>query len=125
MKVLIIEKDKTVRQSLSYFIERYKNCEVFLATSKKEGTSLFEAMPFDIVLCGDRFPDGNALEMLREWVIQNPKLISILMTVQSDERLKQEALKAGIQGYLIKPFDLKQLEEAIGLGNVLFKDERR
>jgi DNA-binding NarL/FixJ family response regulator len=117
MKVLIIEKDKTVRQSLSYFIERYKNCEVFLAGSKKEGISLFETVPFDIVLCGDRLPDGNALEMLKEWVSQNPKLISILMTVQSDERLKQEALKAGIQGYLVKPFDLKQLEEAISISD--------
>ena len=117
MKVLIIEKDKTVRQSLSYFIEHYRNCEVFLAGSKKEGISLFETLPFDIVLCGDRLPDGNALEMLREWVSQNPKLISILMTVQNDERLKQEALKAGIQGYLVKPFDLKQLEEAISISD--------
>jgi DNA-binding NarL/FixJ family response regulator len=117
MKVLIIEKDKTVRQSLSYFIERYRNCEVFLAGSKKEGLSLFETVPFDIVLCGDRLPDGNALEILSEWMSQNPKLISILMTVQGDEGLKQEALKAGIRGYLVKPFDLKQLEEAISISN--------
>jgi DNA-binding response OmpR family regulator len=117
MKVLIIEKDKTVRQSLSYFIEHYRNCEVFLAGSRKEGISLFETIPFDIVLCGDRLPDGNGLEILREWVNQNPKLVSVLMTVQSDERLKQEALKAGIQGYLVKPFDLKQLEEAISISD--------
>jgi DNA-binding NarL/FixJ family response regulator len=117
MKVLIIEKDKTVRQSLSYFIERFKNCEVFLAGSQKEGISLFETLPFDIVLCGDRLPDGNALEMLKELKNQHPKLISILMTVQSDERLKQEALKAGIHGYLVKPFDLKQLEEAISISD--------
>ncbi len=117
MKVLIIEKDKTVRQSLSYFIERHRNCEVFLAGSKKEGISLFETISFDIVLCGDRLPDGNALEMLREWMNQNPKLISILMTVQSDERLKQEALKSGIHGYLVKPFDLQQLEEAISISD--------
>jgi response regulator of citrate/malate metabolism len=39
------------------------------------------------------------------------------MTVQSDESLKQEALKAGIHGYLVKPFDLKQLEEAIGISD--------
>ena len=113
MKVLIVEIDNTVRQSLSYFMERDKNCEVFLAGSKKEGISLFKTIPFDIVLCGDRLPDGSALEMLRAWVSQNPKLISILMTVQNDEKLKQEALKAGIQGYLVKPFDLKQLEEII------------
>jgi DNA-binding NarL/FixJ family response regulator len=117
MKVLIIEQENTVRQSLSYFIEHYKNCEVFLASSKKEGILLFETIPFDIVLCGDRLPDGNGLEILEEWTNQNPKLISILMTVQSDERLKQEALRAGIQGYLVKPFDLRQLEEAIGISD--------
>jgi DNA-binding response OmpR family regulator len=117
MKVLIIEKDKTVRQSLSYFMERYKNCEVVLAGSKKEGASLFETTPFDIVLCGDPLPDGSGLEMLREWVNQNPKLVSILMTVQGDERLRQEALKAGIHGYLVKPFDLKQLEEAMRIAD--------
>jgi DNA-binding response OmpR family regulator len=117
MKVLIIEQENTVRQSLSYFMESDRNCEVFLASSKKEGISLFEAIPFDIVLCGDRLPDGNGLEILREWANQNPKVISILMTVQSDERLKQEALGAGIQGYLVKPFDLRQLEEAIGISD--------
>jgi DNA-binding response OmpR family regulator len=124
MKVLIIEKDKTVRQSLSYFIEHYRSCEVFLAGSKKEGVSLFETIPFDIVLCGDRLPDGNGLEILREWANQNPKLISILMTVQSDERLKQEALKAGIQGYLVKPFDLKQLEEAMGNSDLRMRNAK-
>jgi two-component system response regulator AtoC len=115
MKVLIIEKDKTVRQSLSYFMERYRNCEIFLAGSKKDGISLFQTIPFDVVLCGDRLPDGSGLEILREWIRQNPKLVSILMTVQSDERLRQEALKAGVKGYLVKPFDLKQLEEAISI----------
>ncbi len=115
MKVLIIEKDKTVRQSLSYFMERYEDSEVFLASSRKEGTSLFQTIPFDVILCGDRLPDGSGLEMLRDWIAQNPKLVSILMTVQSDERLRQDALKAGVKGYLVKPFDLKQLEEAISI----------
>jgi DNA-binding NtrC family response regulator len=115
MKVLIIEKDNTVRQSLSYFMERYKNCEVFLAGSKKEGISLFETTPFDIVLCGDHLPDGNGLDMLSGWLRRNPNLISVLMTVHGDELSKQEAIKAGVRGYLEKPFDLKQLEEAISI----------
>jgi len=117
MKVLIIEKDKTVRQSLFYFMERYRNCEVFLAGSKKDGISLFQTIPFDVVLCGDRLPDGSGLEMLREWINQNPKLVSILMTVQSDDRLRQEALRAGVNAYLVKPFDLQQLEEAISIAD--------
>ncbi len=118
MKVLIIEKDRTVRQSLSYFMERFNNSEVFLAGTMKEGLSLFEANPFDVVLCGDRLPDGSGLEILAEWMNQNPNLISVLMTVQNDDRLRQDALRAGVKGYLVKPFDLKQLEEAIGLKNI-------
>jgi DNA-binding NtrC family response regulator len=116
MKVLIIEQEKTIQQSLFYFMERFNSCEVSLARSKKEGISLFESIPFDVVLCGDRLPDGSGLEILKEWMIKNPKLISILMTVRRDDLLRQEAIRAGIHGYLEKPFDLKQLEEAIGFG---------
>lgn len=131
MKVLIIENDKTFRQSLSYFIEHQTNCEVFFAGSKREGANLFEAIPFDIVLCGDRLPDGGGLEILKEWMSKNPKLISILMTVQSDEWMREEAKKAGVQGFLEKPFDLKQLEEAMSISDFglqseeLIQDERR
>jgi DNA-binding NarL/FixJ family response regulator len=114
MKVMIIEQEKTIQQSLYYFMERFNHCEVILARSGKEGISLFESNYFDIVLCGDRLPDGNGLEILKSLMKQNPKLISILMTVHDDESLKQEAIRAGIRGYLEKPFDLKQLEEAIG-----------
>jgi DNA-binding NarL/FixJ family response regulator len=117
MKVLIIEKDKTVRQSLSYFMERHRNCEVFLAGSRKEGISLFQTIPFDVVLCGDHLPDGNGLEILKDWVKQNPELISILMTVRRDDLLRQEAMRAGIKGYLEKPFDLRQLEEAMRIAD--------
>ena len=114
---MIIEQEKTIQQSLYHFMERFSSCEVFLARSRKEGISLFESVPFDIVLCGDRLPDGNGLEILRRLMKQNPNLISILMTVHGDDLLKQEAMRAGVRGYLEKPFDLKQLEEAIGISH--------
>lgn len=116
MNVLIIEQEKTLQQSLHYFMERFSRCQVFLARTQREGISLFESVPFDIVLCGDRLPDGNGLDILKQWMEQKPKLISVLMTVHGDDVLRQEAMRSGIRGYLEKPFDLKQLEEAIGVG---------
>ena len=118
MKVLILEREKTIRQSLSNLMERYKNFEVFSAHSCKEGNFLFQTISIDMVLCGDRLPDGNSLEMLKKWMEENPKLISILMTVHHDELARQEAMRAGIRGYLVKPFDLKQLEEAMNLSHL-------
>jgi DNA-binding response OmpR family regulator len=118
MKVLIIEQEKTLQQSLSYYMERYKNCEVSLAQSKKEGIFLLQTVPFDVVLCGDRLPDGNGLEMLKELANQKPNLVTILMTVHGDDMLRQDVLNSGIRGYLEKPFSLSQLEEAIGVNHL-------
>jgi two-component system, NtrC family, response regulator AtoC len=115
MKVLIIEQEKTIKQSLSFFMQSQKNAEVYLAGSKKEGMFLFDMSPFDLVLCGEKLPDGNGLEILKAFVRQNPNLISVLMTARGDSLLKQEALEAGIRGYLEKPFNLQQLEEAMGV----------
>ena len=114
MRALIIEQEKTLQNSLALFLGSQKNYQVFSANSKKEGVTLWGASPCDLVICNDRLPDGSGLEMLKEFSRQDPKVISILMTVRSDEGLRQEALKAGIKAYLEKPFDLQQLEEAMG-----------
>ena len=114
MRALIIEQEKTLQNSLALFLGSQKNYQVFSANSKKEGVTLWGASPCDLVICNDRLPDGSGLEMLKKFSRQDPKVISILMTVRSDEGLRQEALTAGIKAYLEKPFDLQQLEEAMG-----------
>jgi DNA-binding NtrC family response regulator len=75
--------------------------------------SLLGKVPFDMVLCENHLPDGNGFEMLKDLASRNPKLVSVLMTARSDELLKEEVEKAGIRGFLEKPFDLKELEEII------------
>jgi response regulator RpfG family c-di-GMP phosphodiesterase len=115
MKVLIVEQEKTLEQSLFYFLERFNQCEVFLARSKREGLSLLQTIPFDTVLCGDRLPDGDGLDMIEEMMKVNPKMSCILMSVHHDEVSRERAMRAGVQNYLIKPFELNQLEEAMGL----------
>lgn len=105
-----MEKDRIIGESLSYFIKHEKHFEVFLALSKKEGDHLFKTMKFDAVFCGDCLPDGDGLEILREWIKQKPNLFSVLMTVKNDEQLRKEALESGIKGYLVKPFGLNDVE---------------
>jgi DNA-binding NtrC family response regulator len=80
MRILIIEQEKTIRDSLSCFMEQQGNLDVSSAPSWRDGMSLIQTVRFDIVFCGHRLPDGNGLEMLKELARQNPKLISILMT---------------------------------------------
>lgn len=112
MKVLIIEPDRIVAQSLSFLIER-PTFEVCVASSRQESLSFSKPSAWDIVLCSDRLPDGDGIAVLRHLMKENPRVHSILMTVRDDESLRKEAIEAGIQKYLVKPFDLRQLEEAL------------
>jgi two-component system response regulator PfeR len=115
MKVLIIEQEKTLLQSLRNYLEYQKRFEVSWAHSGREGISLWKRGPYDMVLCSERLPDGNGLEILKTLIEQKPGAVSILMTAVHDEILKEEALRAGIRGYLEKPFNLQQLEEIMGI----------
>ena len=115
MRILIIEQERTLQKSLCNFMRHDKNFEVASAHSKKEGLSLWQSGPYDMVLCAERLPDGNGLEVLKTFIAQRPGFNSILMTARQDDLLKKEALKAGIHGYLEKPFDLRDLEQAMGV----------
>ncbi len=117
MRVLIIEQEKTLQRSLSLFMARHKDFDVSLARTLREGRLLIEEKPFDVVLCRDRLPDGDGLEILKEVCRKYPQATSILMTAHGDDSLKELARQAGIRGYLEKPFELKQLEEAMGLSS--------
>jgi DNA-binding NarL/FixJ family response regulator len=55
---------------------------------------------FAIVIYRNNLPNGEGFEILKMLKKQNPKLIPILMTVRNDELSKQQAMRAGIQGYL-------------------------
>ena len=114
--LIILEQEKTIRQSLSNLMEAYQQFEVFTANTRREALSLFHGVSFDRVLCGHWLPDGDGLELLKKFMRQSPRLISVLMTVHGDDLSRQKAARAGIRGYLEKTFDLKQLEEAIGWG---------
>jgi DNA-binding response OmpR family regulator len=115
MKVLFVEQEKTFLQSLIIFLGQQKRFEVSWAHSGKEGFSLWQANPFDLVLCSERLPDGDGLETLKKMIRQKPGAVSILMTAVHDESLKREASLAGVRGYLEKPFNLQQLEEVMGI----------
>jgi len=116
MKVLIVEQEATLHQSLAIFLEKCKRYQVSSAHCKNDALFLLQSSSFDLVLCADVLPDGDGLEMLDGIKRSNPKTVSVLMTAKNDQTAANRALKSSISGYLVKPFDLKQLEALIGVG---------
>ncbi|MDI6726754.1 MAG: response regulator [Smithellaceae bacterium] len=118
MRVLIVEQEDVLRQSLGVFMEKFQRHEVFMARSEKEGLSLCQEDTFDLALCGEPLADGDSISLLAAMKDRNPEIITVLMTVRNDEALAEKAILSGVNGYLVKPFDLRQLEAIICENNL-------
>lgn len=106
--VLIVEDDLSLRQSLRSTLEA-------VAFSPGEASSGEEALlalrhdPFETVLLDINMPGIGGMETCRRIRQIYPRLPIIVLTVRDSERDTVEALDAGADDYITKPFQFLEL----------------
>jgi DNA-binding NtrC family response regulator len=112
-KLLVVDDDRYTRKLLERLLGA--TMHVQLAENGAQARRLFAADDFNLVLMDQRLPDDNGLDLVREFRLQRPKLVAILMTGYADVRDAVAAVREGLFDYLTKPFeDLEALEAVIG-----------
>lgn len=112
-KILVVDDDRYTRTLIEQLMR--KSAEVHLAESGEVARQLFAAIDFNLVLMDQRLPQDKGLDLLREFRLQRPKLVAILITGFADVRDAVAAVREGLFDYLTKPFeDLEALEAVIG-----------
>lgn len=105
--VLVVEDEPQVARMLqSALVSQSYRVEV--ATTGREASKLAAQYVPDLVLLDLGLPDMDGLEVarrLREWT-QSP---IIVLSARGQERIKVEALDAGADDYLTKPFGVPEL----------------
>jgi serine phosphatase RsbU (regulator of sigma subunit) len=113
VKVLVIDDDASVRQSISSYL-RDSGYHTFEACDGEEGLAMMASEKPELVLCDLRMPklDGiNVLKVIADAYSHVPIIVISGAGVMSDV---VEALRLGASDYLIKPIlDLEVLEHAI------------
>ncbi len=107
IKVLVVDDEPQIRRALSLNLGA-RGYEVFEATTGEAALTVVAAEHPDMVLLDLGLPgmDGiMVLEALRGWT----KVPIIVLTVRDDERSKVEALEAGADDYITKPFGMAEL----------------
>jgi len=112
-KILVVDDDRYTRTLIEQLMR--KSAEVHLAENGELARELFAAIDFNLVLMDQRLPQVKGLDLLREFRLQRPKLVAILITGYADVRDAVAAVREGLFDYLTKPFeDLEALEAVIG-----------
>jgi DNA-binding response OmpR family regulator len=107
-RILYTEDDPDSRELIRYVFTR-GGYEVICAESSRETLRLAKQEHFDLFLLDNWLPDLTGLELtrcIREFDQTTPILFYSGAAFESDKR---DALNAGAQSYLTKPYDFQRL----------------
>ena len=85
------------------------------AGSGTEGLEVLKAKKVDLILSDINMPLMDGLEFVRQIQAQNlaPGVPVVMITTESSEEHVKQAIQAGAQGYIRKPFTAEQVKERV------------
>jgi two-component system, OmpR family, KDP operon response regulator KdpE len=106
--VLIVDDERSIRVSLRTILSGL-GFEIVEAARGEEALSLVRTAEFDAVLLDINMPGMGGIDVCRVIRKNSPRLPIVMLTVQGSEDRKVEALDAGADDYITKPFQLREL----------------
>lgn len=114
MKLLIVDDDPLVRQSLQLLLGQEEDFEtVGTAGNGREAIAACERELPDAILLDIRMPAMDGIECLKAIKNQWPSIRVMMLTTFRDEHNIRTALKAGAEGYLLKSMPVENMAQQI------------
>ena len=108
MKILVVEDDRTV----GHYVKRGLEEAQYIADWATDGAGALEmlqASAYDLVVLDLRLPGLTGLEVLRTVRDRGQTMPILVLTAQDGVEFKVDALRAGADDYVTKPFAFEEL----------------
>ena len=112
INILVIEDEKRVADLISRGLHEM-GYHVDLAYDAEEALSIFKNKSFHIILSDIILPGMNGLNFCQEVRTINKEIPIIMLTALGTTDDKLEGFDAGADDYMVKPFDLRELDGRI------------
>ncbi|MCD6266272.1 MAG: hypothetical protein B6I32_05195 [Desulfobacterium sp. 4572_20] len=112
MKLLLIDDDQWIRDSLSIFFEG-EGCHLLVLETAEDGLEELKSQDYDIIIADYRLPGMDGLEFLKRSQETNPNAIRVLITAYGNSEIFSKAYKLGVQDCINKPFTIETIEESL------------
>jgi two-component system KDP operon response regulator KdpE len=106
--ILIVDDDASIRGALHAILraQGFNTCD---ASGGEEALVLARTTPQDVILLDMNMPGMGGLETCKQLRILLPRSVIVMLTVRDSVEDKVQALEAGADDYLTKPFYLQEL----------------
>jgi len=106
-RVLVVDDDQAIRRFLDIAL-RARGYHVFEAGTAQAALDAAPSVRPDVVILDLGLPDKDGLEVVRQ-LQSTARLPILILSVKDQEEEKIEALEAGADDYLTKPFGIGEL----------------
>jgi DNA-binding response OmpR family regulator len=112
MKILIIEDENELAQSIAAYLQK-ENYSCEFAPTYADALDKIGSFEYDCILLDLMLPGGNGMKILQEIKKQNKEDGVIIISAKNSVEDKINGLQIGADDYLAKPFHLPELAARI------------
>jgi two-component system KDP operon response regulator KdpE len=110
--ILVVDDEISIRRALNTTLQKL-GFKIVEAARGEEALSLVRTNPFDAVLLDINMPGMNGIDTCKNIRRLFPRIPILMLTVRDSEDDKVQALDAGADDYITKPFQLRELTARI------------
>ncbi len=115
LRVLVVDDLKMARRIVCDMLKRLGVKNISEAEDGKKALEFIQTTTeaLDLVLCDWDMPNLNGFEFFERFVKIYPNQAFVMITARNDVASVRQAKDVGIGGYLVKPFNVDEMEDRL------------
>ncbi len=106
LKLLYVEDDAIARNSTLELLENFFT-DITVAVDGQDGLNKFKENDFDLIISDINMPKLDGIEMIKEIRAIKQNEFVIFLSAHNENSYLAEGITLGVEGYLLKPLNLK------------------
>lgn len=111
-RLLVVDDEESIRAALARVLQP-SGFEVLTTDSVANAIDLLQSTRFELILCDVRMPGALGTELVPQARLIDPDVAIIMLSAVNEASTAAQSLTDGAFGYIVKPFDIDELQETI------------
>lgn len=114
MRVMLVDDSKTIRRIQRSILEQLGHTEIEEACDGQDALTRVGSFQPELILLDWNMPNMDGLSFLKAFRQKNTATPVIMVTTEAEKGRVIEAIRAGVNNYVVKPFTPEILQKRIG-----------
>lgn len=113
MKIMLVDDSRTIRNIQKNVLREFGHTEFIEADDGLIAWRLFQKEAPDLMLVDGNMPNMDGITLIRKIRETNKTVPIIMCSTDAEKSTILEAIKAGVNNYIVKPFSVESLHDKL------------